>query len=91
MKRGTATILNAHGIHCRPSAEIVKSVKGYEGCIQVMGNDQESNLRSVISLVGMGLEPGVEVAISVEGPDEADMLDDLVSLFEKRFDFPSQD
>jgi phosphotransferase system HPr (HPr) family protein len=90
MTHGTATIRNAHGIHCRPSAEIVKYAKVYEGEIQVSGNGQESNLRSVISLVGMGLEPGAQVTIDVAGPDEANMLESLVTLFEKHFDFPER-
>ena len=90
MTSGTATIRNAHGIHCRPSAEIVKFAKVYDGDIQVSGNGQESNLKSVISLVGMGLEPGAHVAIEVDGPDEVNMLESLISMFEKHFDFPER-
>jgi len=85
-----ATVQNAHGIHCRPSAEIVKTVKGMECEIVVNGNDQVSDLRSVIGLVGMGLEPGAEIEISVSGNGEGEVADQLVELFEKHFDFPPQ-
>lgn len=83
-----ATVQNAHGIHCRPSAEIIKAVKGLDCEILVSGNGQESDLRSVIGLVGMGLEPGADVEIQVNGNGEADVADQLVALFEKHFDFP---
>lgn len=83
-----ATVQNAHGIHCRPSAEIVKAIKGVDCTISVSGNGQASDLRSVIGLVGMGLEPGAEVEISVEGGDAEKVADTLVELFERHYDFP---
>lgn len=82
-----ATIRNAHGIHCRPSALILRHVQSYGGVIHVKGDCGDTDLRSVISLLGLGLSEGQHVEIAVTGPDEEHMADELVELFEREFDF----
>jgi phosphotransferase system HPr (HPr) family protein len=82
-----ATVRNSHGIHCRPSALIMRHVQPYGGVINVKGECGETDLRSVISLLGLGLSEGHSVDIQVTGPDEDRMADELVELFEREFDF----
>ena len=84
----TATIQNEQGIHCRPSAMIVRFVGNYAGDILVRGLRGETKLRSIMELMSMELFPGTEVTIQVCGPDEAEFCHDLVTLFETHFDFP---
>ncbi len=91
MVEKTATIKNAHGIHCRPSAVIVKHVKGYEGSIEVMGEKGTADLTSIMELMMLELFVGSQVKIRVSGPDEEKICDELVELFETHFDFPSQE
>ncbi len=86
-----AKIKNANGIHCRPSAEIIKRVKGYPGSIKVSSENGESNLTSVLGLVSLGLLQGFQVAIQVDGPDEQQVCDDLVEMFEHEYDFPPKE
>ncbi|OVE80780.1 hypothetical protein BVY04_04915 [bacterium M21] len=90
MVQKKATILNAHGIHCRPSTLIVNDVKKYDGDVRVVAESGESNLRSVLGLVSLGLETGFNVTLEVDGPDEETYCDHLVELFETHFDFPPQ-
>jgi phosphocarrier protein HPr len=82
-----ATVRNTHGIHCRPSALILRHVQSYGGIIHVCGESGETDLRSVISLLGLGLSEGHSVDIQVTGPDEDRVADELVELFEREFDF----
>lgn len=84
----SATVRNAAGIHCRPATAIVESVKGYEGSLQVCHGGEESDLRSVMGLMSMGLERGERVSIRVSGGAEEEVCRKLVALFETRFDFP---
>ncbi len=88
MVERTATVKNANGIHCRPSAEIVKHLKPYTGAVTVDSKNGQADLRSVLGLVSLGLEESFEVTIKVDGPDEATVCDDLVGLFERVYDFP---
>lgn len=84
----TATIRNANGIHCRPSAAIIKSVAGYPGEISIHNDRGQSDLRSVIALMTLALLPGDRIAVRVTGPNEEEVCRQLVALFETRFDFP---
>ncbi|MCS6772300.1 MAG: HPr family phosphocarrier protein [Kiritimatiellae bacterium] len=85
-----AIVRNAAGIHCRPSACIVKAVIGYPGEIRVLSPNGECDPRSIIALISLGLEEGTPVTIRVEGPDEEEQCRRLVELFETHFDFPER-
>ena len=86
----TATIQNAHGIHCRPSSIIVKYAIQYDGDILITNGKKKSNLRSILELIALELLQGTTVTIQVDGPNEQQTSCDLVALFEKHFDFPQE-
>jgi phosphocarrier protein HPr len=83
----TATIRNDAGIHCRPSAAIIKEASHYAGEITVFTDGGEVDLHSMLSLVALGLEAGTQVRIRVSGPNEEAACARLAELFERRFDF----
>lgn len=83
-----AIVCNSAGIHCRPSAVIIKEVMNYTGIIHVTANSRESDLRSVMSLLALGLHQGTNLTIRVSGPDEETFCRKLVDLFQTHFDFP---
>ena len=85
-----AVVQNAQGIHCRPSALIVKFASEYDGVIKVVGGRGVTGLRSIMELMTLELYPDSEVKIQVQGPDEERMCDELVKLFETHFDFPPE-
>ena len=91
MTECSATVRNAHGIHCRPSTAIATAVAGYPGRMSVRCADQECDPRSIMELMGLGLEQGEEVRIRIEGPEEEDRCRQLVELFETHFDFPPRE
>ncbi|MFU8779663.1 MAG: HPr family phosphocarrier protein [Kiritimatiellia bacterium] len=90
MKEMKAIVQNAQGIHCRPSALIVKHVGNYDGQIRVIGERGSTSLRSIMELMTLELYPQSEVLIQVEGPDEDRVCGELVDLFETHFDFPPE-
>ncbi len=83
-----AVIKNEQGIHCRPSAVIIKSIQGYDGQASVCSASGEANLQSIMGLLSLCLEQGTEVQVRVDGPDEESICAQLVKLFETEFDFP---
>lgn len=85
-----AIIRNTAGIHCRPSAVIIKEAMNYPGVIRVTANSRESDLRSVMSLLALGLQQGSKLTIRVSGPDEETFCRKLETLFQTHFDFPSR-
>ena len=82
------TIVNDQGIHCRPSALIVKEFMGYSGTILVSNGECSCNIGSVMQLLSLELSKGRKVSIEVSGPDEEKTADRLAELFSTRFDFP---
>jgi phosphotransferase system HPr (HPr) family protein len=82
-----ATIQNEHGIHCRPTALIIRAIGDYEGRIEIICDNGRSNPRSMLGLMSLGLAKGVPITIEVEGRDEIDMANQLKTLFETHFDF----
>ncbi len=87
-----AVIQNEAGIHCRPSAHIVKSVASYPGEIRVMhATEGESDLKSMLSLMMLGLTCGSEVKVEVTGPGEVEQLRAVVALLEHHYDFPPRE
>ena len=88
MFEAKATIRNEAGIHCRPSAILIKEGSAYPGEILVTADSGTCSLTSALELIMLGLEQGAEVAIQVTGPDEEAFGRKLVELFETHFDFP---
>ena len=83
-----ATIKNNAGIHVRPSGVIFGATRDHRCAIVLRGNGFETSLDGVMGLIAMGLCKGDVIDISVDGPDEAVVCDQLVELFERVYDFP---
>lgn len=90
MTEQQATIKNYQGIHCRPSAVILKSIEGYNGEVRISSEFSPSDKLSMLGLMSLGLEVGQVVTVQVEGPDEEQVCGELVNLFETIFDFPPE-
>ena len=91
MIEAKAVVQNEAGIHCRPSAILVKEGCAYSGEILVTSKSGSCTLTSALQCIMLGLEQGAEVTIQVTGPDEEAFCKKLVDLFEYHFDFPPQE
>ncbi len=83
-----AIIRNNQGIHCRPSAKIVTEASRFPCVVRVIAESGDADLKSLLSLVSLGLQEGSRIRIQVSGPDEEAVCDRFVQLFETHFDFP---
>ena len=83
-----AIIANSQGIHCRPSAVIVKEFMGYPGQIWLSNDSGSCDVSSVMQLLSLEMHQGSKVEIEVEGENEGFVADRLVELFRTHFDFP---
>ena len=83
-----AVIQNAAGIHCRPTAEIVKGSAEYDGVVTVIAKSGSCQVGSALELLMLGLEQGTEITLQIEGPDEEAAAPRFKKLFETNFDFP---
>ncbi len=89
MKKATATIKNSAGIHCRPTALIIQEVAKVSSMITVSAPCGTCELGSALDLLMLCLEPGTEITIQANGPDEDVAILKFKALFETEFDFPN--
>ncbi len=85
-----AVIQNEAGIHCRPSAILVREGSSYAGEILVTAPSGTCDLTSALECIMLGMEKDTEITIQVNGPDEEAYARKLAELFETHFDFPPQ-
>lgn len=74
------TVRNSHGIHARPSAEIVKTTARFTSHITITRDDLEVNAKSIMGVMMLAAECGAEILLRADGPDEAAALDALAAL-----------
>ncbi len=90
--RAKAVIRNSAGIHCRPTAVIVKEARRFECEISVhTSNDTTADPKSAIELLALGLDEGTEIEIEANGDSAPACCQRLVELFETEFDFPPRE
>jgi phosphocarrier protein HPr len=79
------TVVNAHGIHARPAAEIVKTAARFTASIVLEKDGLEVNGKSIMGVMMLAAECGSVVIIRADGVDEAAALDALAELISSKF------
>lgn len=85
MKKKDVTISNEVGLHARPASLLINNAVQFESEMKMIYENQEANLKSIISLMSLAVGPGEEVTIKAEGEDEAEALDKIVKIIENQF------
>jgi phosphocarrier protein HPr len=81
----TVQIRNKFGLHARPAAEFVKLANQYKSEIMVRKFDLEVNGKSIMGMMMLAAEFGVEITVRAAGPDAEQAVADLVRLVEEGF------
>lgn len=85
MQNKTITICNKLGLHARAAAKLVHLASRY-GCeINLYKGEQAVNAKSIMGVMLLGASFGTELVIQVEGEEEAQAMEDLVTLIQNRF------
>jgi phosphocarrier protein HPr len=81
----TVQVRNKFGLHARPAAEVVKLANQYKSDIMVRKFDLEVNGKSIMGMMMLAAECGVEITVRASGPDAEQAVNDLVQLVEAGF------
>jgi phosphocarrier protein len=79
------TVKNRAGIHARPAALMVQTVKNFSSTIYLEKGDDQINGKSIMGIITLGAAYGTAIKIITEGEDEEAAADALVHLFESKF------
>ena len=63
------------GLHARPAAQIVKIASNFECDLTIKAEDgRDANLKSIMSVMALGIRNGEEVVIVANGADAEDAI-----------------
>lgn len=77
MKSIQFTVSDPAGLHARPVSILVKEATAHKSNIQMLANGKTGNLKSIFSIMGMGVVCGTPVEITIDGEDEEIAFDKL--------------
>jgi phosphocarrier protein len=79
-------IRNRLGLHARPAALFVQEASKHKCTIVVVKDGLEVNGKSVMGLMLLAAESGSKLTIKADGADEAQALEGLARIFDRKFD-----
>lgn len=85
MSERSVQIVNKHGLHARPAAEMVKAASRYKSDITISREDLEVNGKSIMGVMMLAAECGATITLRATGPDAEDAIDALSVLVASRF------
>ena len=85
MAERSVQIVNKHGLHARPAAEMVKAASKFKCDITISRDDLEVNGKSIMGVMMLAAARGAVLRIETDGPDEEAALEALVALVQAGF------
>jgi phosphocarrier protein HPr len=85
VRRQSATIVNAKGLHARAAAKLAKLAAGFKAEITVARNDLAVSARSIMGLMMLAAAKGAEIEVTAQGPDAEAALAGVIALIEGGF------
>ncbi|RKM59974.1 HPr family phosphocarrier protein [Butyrivibrio sp. CB08] len=70
-------ITDPEGVHALPAGGLVKLAQSFSSTITAKGNGQETDVKHVFGLVGLGVKCGQTLSITFAGEDEDQAADAL--------------
>ena len=77
MVSGTTVIKNPSGLHLRPAGILCKEALLYKSKISFKVRNVTANAKSVLSVLGAGVQCGDEIELICDGVDEEEALKTL--------------
>lgn len=86
----TLTIRNRHGLHARPAAQLVRTVRPLDATVRIARADgtHDANAASTLAILGLNAQAGTRVTVSADGPQWREALDAVRSLIDDGFGEP---
>ncbi|HET6914028.1 MAG TPA: HPr family phosphocarrier protein [Rhodanobacteraceae bacterium] len=86
MQERPITVSNKLGLHARASAKLVQRVQAFRSQVWLVHGTREVNAKSIMGVMMLAAGIGTELVIRADGPDEAEAVQAVAELFERKFD-----
>lgn len=84
--RRAFVVPNEWGLHARPCALLVKTLRSFRCDVEVQTDGHLANGRSILSLLGLAAGLGTKLTFTATGIDAAQALAAVERLFESKFE-----
>ena len=61
-------VKNVHGLHARPAAVFVQLANKFDSWVLLEKDGERVDGKSIIAILSLGVHPGAEVKLVIEGP-----------------------
>lgn len=79
-------VSNKLGLHARASAKLVQLVQQFKSTVWLIAAGREVNAKSIMGVMMLAAGIGTPLTLRAEGPDEAEALEAVAALFDRKFD-----
>ncbi len=87
----TVVVGLAHGIHARPAARLIESIKPFDAELECLtGKNKSANARSAVGLMALGVAYSDRLTVSATGPDAELAMTAFVAALEPMEDRPGE-
>ena len=80
------TVSNRLGLHARATAKLVQELAPFRCSVTLQAKGREVNAKSIMGVMLLAAGQGTVVTVRVDGEDEAQAMEAVAALFERRFD-----
>ncbi len=84
--RETFVVGLEHGLHARPCALLIKTLRPFSAKVVVQANGETASGNSIISLMALAAGRGAKVTFTISGEDAFRAMDAVRHLFETHFE-----
>jgi len=78
-------VANSQGLHARPADMLAKEARKWRSRIELVADAQRVDGKSILEVLTLAAEAGTRLVVEATGPDAAEALEAIGSLFERRF------
>jgi phosphocarrier protein len=78
-------IINKLGLHARASAKLTQLAAKFRSEVWMTRNTRRVNAKSIMGVMMLAAGKGATVTLEIEGPDEKECFDALLSLIQTKF------
>ena len=81
----TILIQNKLGLHARSASVFVRTASGFASSVTVSNQHATANGKSIMSMMLLQASLGTEISLEIEGNDEHDAIEAMVTLINNKF------
>jgi len=85
MTEKNVTVINSLGIHARPASSIVQTAVKFQSSVQIIKDGAAADAKSIMSVMMLAAAQGSVLTVKATGEDEAEAVDAVIALFNKKF------